>query len=193
MKRRGYLLVIASLVIFLIQGAAFGQFGIRKGVKFGYNFATLSGDQTTNVQTRKAITGGIGFEFGFLGLLSAQTDVLYSPKGVVLASNNETCLNYLSLQFVLKKKFFPVGIHPYLLAGPEFSYLLSAKSAGNSIKDKIKSQDLAAVVGGGLEFSFLGKSIYIEGRYCYGLDNISKEEETSSKNRVSQIFVGLLL
>ena len=185
--------VFTIIVILSVAINAYGQFGIRKGVKAGYNWATLTGDNLSGVQTRKSFTGGVGLEFSILGLFAFEVDILYSPRGASFQNNADTKLTYISLPFVFKKKFFPVGVHPYILGGPEFSYLLSAKTNGTNIKNEINAQDLAIVLGGGIELSFLGKSAYLEGRYCYGLNRIYKDAtQPSLKNRVSQVFLGIL-
>lgn len=192
MKQKCFFICVVILSFFLVSHAAFGQLGIRKGIKVGYNWATLSGDDLNGVESRKSIAGGGSLEFNLLGLLAFQVDVLYSPRGTSIQNGVETKLNYISIPIVLKQKFFPVGIHPYIMGGPEFNYLLSAKTDDIDIKDQIKSQDLVIVIGGGLEFSLLGNSAYIEGRYSYGLNDIGKQTQFNSKNRVSQIFFGFL-
>ena len=162
-------------------------------IKVGYNLATIHGDDLSGTKSRKAFAGGIGVELNFLRLLSIQVDVLYSPKGVSFQDNGETHLNYISVPMVIKRKFFPFGIRPYLFGGPEFNFLLSAKSGDTDIKDELTSEDLAFVFGGGVEFSFVGKSAYFEGRYSYGLNNINKDSAVSeSKNRATQFFIGFL-
>ena len=193
MKRKTFLFLVSLMTILIVNGNAFGQLGLRKGIKIGYNLATVTGDHLNGVESRKSFAGGIGIEFNFIGLLSFQVDALYSPKGYISSDNTVTSLNYISVPMVLKKKFFPVGLHPYILGGAEFNFLLSAKTAGTDIKDQLTSEDLAFVIGGGLEFSFLRKSAYLEGRYSYGLNNINKNaEQGESKNRVTQIFFGFL-
>lgn len=187
--------IVFGVVVFLcvcVGTAAFGQFGIRKGLKLGYGWSTLSGDDLDDVESRQTITGGVGVEFRLLGFLACEVDVLYSSRGASY-QDSETRLTYLSFPVVLKRKFFPVGVHPYLLVGPDFSLLLSAKTDDTDIKDQIKSQDWGVVMGGGLEFSVLGKSGYVEGRYSYGLNNIYEEgTDISAKNRTYQVFVGFL-
>jgi len=193
MKRTNFFVLVIFLTVLLVGSTVFGQLGIRPGVKVGYNWATLSGEGLNGVESRKSIAVGAGIELSFLGLLAVQADVLYSPRGTLFQNGSETRLNYLSIPIVIKKKFLPVGIHPFLLCGPEFSFLLTAKADDTDIKDQVKAQDLAIVVGGGVEFSLLGKSAYIEGRYSYGLHNINEEDaQPSSKNRVWQLFVGFL-
>jgi hypothetical protein len=167
------------------------QLGSRTGIKAGYNFSSISGDEFQNKETLQSLTFGIGLEFNML-FISLQAEALYSPRGVSVEDVGDVSLKYVSVPIFLKKKFFPMLIHPYIYAGPEFSFLLSAKSGDVDIKDNIQSQDLAAVAGVGLEFSFIGKSAYIEARHTYGLKNINKGENTvDSKNRVYQVFIGL--
>jgi hypothetical protein len=192
MKQKYFFICVVILSFLLLSNLAFGQLGIRKGIKVGYNWATLSGDDLNGVESRKSIAGGGSLEFNLLGLLAFQVDVLYSPRGASIQNVGEKKLNYISIPIVLKQKFFPVGIHPYIMGGPEFNYLLSAKTDGTDIKDNTKSQDLAIVIGAGLEFSLLGNSAYIEGRYSHGLNDIGKQTQSDSKNRVSQIFFGFL-
>ncbi|MCJ7812603.1 PorT family protein [bacterium] len=194
MKRNIFISVMLTMLIVLIFGTAFGQLGIRKGIKGGYNWAKLSSDSLNNIHSIKSLTGGISLEFNILNLLSLQTDVLYSPRGSLVGNNVEIKLKYLSIPVILKRKFFPVGIHPYLLIGPEINFLLSASRDGADIKNMVNQEDFALVTGGGVEFSFLGKGAYIEGRYSYGLNSIySDAVSQNSKNRVYQIFGGFLL
>ena len=190
--RRNHLLYTALILIIIIfHGTAFGQLGVQKGIKLGYNWAKLTDVNTT--QSLKAMTGGISIEFNFLNILSLQTDILYSPRGSIINDTTKISLKYLSIPVILKRKFFPVGIHPYLLIGPEINFLLSANMDGVNIKDTLNKEDFSIVTGAGIEFSLLGKGTYIEGRYCFGLNSIySDRTAPDSKNRVYQIFVGVL-
>jgi len=191
MKRTGITIICTLMIMIIATSGAFAQIGFRTGIRVGYNWASMSGDTPDGIESRKSLAGGISVEMNLL-IISIQADILYSPKGAVIPDVSETHLNYISIPIVLKKKFLPMAIHPYILGGPEFSYLLSAKAGDTDIKDHIKSQEIAIVVGGGIEFSLLGKSAYIEGRYSYGLTKTNKEGTDSSKNRVCQIFVGIL-
>ena len=148
MKRTNFFVLVIFLTVLLVGSTVFGQLGIRPGVKVGYNWATLSGESLNGVESRKSIAVGAGIELSFFGLLAVQADVLYSPRGTLFQNGGETRLNYLSIPIVIKKKFLPVGIHPFLLCGPEFSFILTAKADDTDIKDQIEAQDLAIVVGG---------------------------------------------
>ena len=58
MKRLSVICIVIILTVFSFQNAAFSQLGFRKGIKVGYNLATLSGDE--DVDSRKAFAAGLG-------------------------------------------------------------------------------------------------------------------------------------
>jgi hypothetical protein len=181
------------ITLLLTVPSAFSQLGTRVGLKVGYNWSQLAGDNLDDVEALKSFTGGFGLEMDML-LISLQVDLMYSPRGAILADGGEVKVTYISMPVVVKKKFFPVGIHPYILGGLEFAYLLSAKHDGNNIKDHIRKDDLGIVGGVGLEFSLLRKSVYIEGRYYYGLGNINSDDQFfETTNRTYQFLLGILL
>lgn len=194
MKKYGLIVWMLVLIFVMSVSTAEAQIGLRKGIKVGSNWANLTNIDVDDTESLKALTFGFSLELKILNLLAVQADLLYSPKGVTVAGE-DTKLNYFSVPVVLKKSFFPVGIHPYILAGPEFSFLLTAKAAGEDIKKDIESGDTGIVIGGGVEFSLIGKSAYAEGRYSFGLNEIIKSDIPlieGAKNKVVQIYFGIL-
>lgn len=183
--------VVILIVLFMTSNAVYGQLGFKKGIKLGYNMATLAGDNLDDAETLDRFMAGVSLEFSILGIFALQTDVLYSPQGARFQNQVDTKLNYISIPVLFKKSLFPMGVRPYVLAGPEFCFLLSAKAGETDIKDDIKSQDLSATVGAGVELSLFGKGIYVEARYSYGLNNISEDGDQSIKNRVTRFFLGI--
>ena len=194
MKRIKFFLLVSSFMfVFICSNASFGQLGLRKGIMIGHNWAKLTGKGMENVESRKATAVGVGLEFSLVGLWSLEADALYSPKGVIFQNGNEIKLQYLSIPIVLKKKFFPVGIHPYILGGTELNFLIKGeRNYTDKNAPSFQSQNMAIVAGGGIELSFLGKGAYLEGRYSYGTDNVYTDTQLSAKNRVLQVFIGLL-
>ena len=193
MNRINFFVLVSFMFAFMCSNASFGQLGLRKGVKIGSNWAKLAGKDMENVESRKATVVGVGLEFSLPGLWSLEADALYSPKGVIFQNGNAIKLEYISIPIVLKKKFFPVGIHPYILGGIELNFLIKGeKNYVDNNALSFQSQNMAIVAGGGMEFSLLGSSAYMEGRYSYGADNVYTDTERSAKNRVLQVFVGFL-
>lgn len=193
MKRRDICIMTVIITLLLTVPSVFSQLGTRVGIKVGYNWSQLAGDNLDDVEALKSFTGGFGIEIDML-LLSLQMDIMYTPRGAILADGGEIKVTYISMPLVVKKKFFPVGIHPYISGGLEFAYLISAKQDGNNIKDQIRKDDLGLVGGVGLEFSLLAKSVYLEGRYYYGLGNINSDDQFfETTNRTYQFLLGILL
>lgn len=190
MKRWMIILPMIVCVSLLSVHPAHGQL-VRKGLKLGYNFSTLTGD-VDDAQTLDGIVVGIGLEFNLL-LFAVEADLLYSPQGANFPDNKQMRLGYLSIPILLKKRLFPVGIRPYVLAGPEFCLLLSEKSDATLYEGEIRRNDTCAVIGAGVELTLGGKGVYVEGRYSYGLSNIHEVDSQTIKNKVARIFVGIFL
>jgi len=193
MKRNVYIMSTLMIIMLIITGSSFAQLGFRVGPKAGYNWATVADTSLSGQSARKAIGFGLALEFNFFSLFSIEADAVYSPRGATLENDGSLRLNYISVPIVLKKKFLPALIHPYILAGSEINFLMNAEENGNDIKDELKSQYFCLVVGGGLELSLLGKGAFIEARYTHGFTDVWKGDERSLKNNVFSLFVGILL
>lgn len=193
--KRSYISLRILFLVFLLTSSLSAQIDIRKGIKLGYNRSTLSGTGYSDTESLVKIGAGISVELSLMKLLFIQGDLLYSPQGVISKENGmslETSVNYLSIPVYLKLRFFPFGVHPYLLGGMDYAFLLSADLDGHDMKPVFKSRDRGIIAGGGLEFTLLGKSVYVEGRYIHGIGNIA-ESGSEVNNRVYQLYAGLLL
>lgn len=192
MKRFLPWLAVVSFMAFFLTSPVKAQFGPKSVFKIGYNWSVLSGESVSDVEAWKAVTGGFGLELDLM-IVSLQIDLMYSPRGGEIPDLGKVRLHYLSVPIVVKKKFFPVGIHPYIVGGLEFSYLISAKQDGENIRDDLRSDDLGLVAGAGLEFSLLGKGAFLEGRYFYGLGRINQEDLfVDVRNSTYQFTIGLI-
>ncbi|MCK5342153.1 MAG: PorT family protein [Candidatus Heimdallarchaeota archaeon] len=104
--------------------------------------------------------------------------------------------SYLELPVFVKAEFGN-EIRPYILIGPSFGLLLSsevtAEIIGLTFKGDSKSAsenlDVSVVLGGGINYPLDKFSIFLEGRYSYGLTNIIKDGkvELSSGNVTQSI------
>ncbi|MCD6117667.1 PorT family protein [bacterium] len=194
MRKRVMVVVLGVVLVSLsFSTQAFAQLGIRKGIKLGYTSATLAGDGiTVSVDPLKNLTGGVCLEFNML-IFSLEGDVLYEKRGADFGADGKKEITYISIPLLVKKKFLPMLVHPYIMGGSEFNYLISAKKKGVDIKENLNSQDMCLTFGAGIEFSFLGKSAFGEFRYSYGLNNLAKDSSLpSERNRASHIMVGIL-
>ena len=207
-----FALVLALAMLF--SGVAFGQLGIKKGIKGGLNIATISyeGDNG-DVKSRTAFAAGLFLEIDPpVFPLSLEVDALFSQKGykstyeTVLGTTQELTanLNYLDIPVLAK---FSIPIAPtasyHVVAGPQMSFKLGEKfeSDGNEIEsdeDDFKGNEFSLVFGLGVEMNALISSVAIDIRYALGLSDISEsytigteEFDTSDKNRVIQVLVGI--
>jgi len=171
------------------------------------------------------------FEYRINPMFSLQLAALYNMKGAIIETGLSTILiqdtleigidgtveediklAYLSFPLLGKLAFGnPVGIRPYLLAGPELSILLSAEAKTKTditasipgysqtfrdtqkddIKDQCESLEFAFNLGGGVEFPLSTMKAFIDARYGLGMSTVNKEGEEDFKNNVIYVNVGL--
>lgn len=172
-------------------------------------FAQLSGGLKAgvNIANQKWSSGGfsvspsskVGFHVG--GYLSAmlgdkigiQPELLFSTmgsKGDFFDTGEQTLdMNYITIPVMVK---IGLGEMFNLQAGPQFGYLLSAKSDGEDIKDSFKSLDLGAAFGVGVDISKVTAGV----RYYLGFANQLDEADAGDlkiTNNAVQIYVGIKL
>ena len=159
--------------------------GVGFGVKAGVNFANQS---VTNITTKSmtGFQGGAYLVFEFSESWGLQPEVLISSQGSKMPDVDE--LNefiYISMPVLLRwKPFTLLSIE----TGPQFSFLIDARSAGVSIKDEIKKSDFGFAVG-----TTLHLPIGFNGglRYVWGFTNVSDlGNSLEIKNRMLQVYVG---
>ena len=177
--------------LLLVSSSLHAQLGLRTGLKVGQTYANFTGDDAKDTEQLKSLTGGVSLELNLL-VLSFQADLLYQTRGAVWEGDDENKLHYISVPVVVKKKFLPLLIHPYILAGPEWNWLISGKIEGTDIEADAQKMSMGAVVGAGLEFGLLGKSVYIEGRYHWGISRLSDVKSLDLKDKTAAVYIGLL-
>ena len=165
--------------------ALFGAMNAQTfGLKAGMNVSSVSESDTKSK---------IGFYAGALmnapiaTNFSIQPEVLYNSKGFKFDGADVTAnLDYISVPVMFQYNVVPQF---YLEAGPEFSFLVSAKAKGGGetadIKDSFKGFDMGIGLGAGYYFT---PNIGLTARYVAGFTDIIKDNPDSSvKNGVFQI------
>jgi len=183
-----------------VSASAYPFIGIRKNVRVGMHWAKLNGDFPLGQEALKPTVFGGGLEIGLLGTLAVEGDLLYATKGTHYSSGPESgdmTLRYLSIPVVVKYKFFPVLLHPYVFGGMAFNTLLSAKDNGVDIKGDLESGERSLIAGVGVEAALLGKGIFVEACVDLGQSRIVKNSDIpvlvdGIRTRTSRISVGLL-
>ncbi len=179
-------------ILLVVALFAFGytQAQLKGGIKGGLNFANVDSD--TDADGKTGYHFGVYLNAGLAGF-SIQPEILYSVKGA-----EDFDLTYIEIPILLQKNFAKVlNIH----LGPQFGFLTKAESefvdpiTGSStnadIKDNLKSADLSAVFGAGVN---LPGGLSGGLRYVLGLSDIGDEVGfPETKNRTFQIYIGYKL
>lgn len=190
-------------------------FGI--GLRYGKNFATLNttGLASKNKVQQRGNLFGLFFNIPLSQNMSLQPEVNYSQRGLAYAYQEDydrLKTNYIEVPLLLKlsfgnrtKFFFNLGGYgAYWLSG-ELANKTDGKTStlkypfDKDLSDGIADNriDYGAMAGLGISTEIFGGSFFIEGRYTYGLADISKFETnpsnyTSSKNQIIGASAGYL-
>jgi hypothetical protein len=198
-------------VLFLLGFAvnAFAQRPISLGLRGGVNFAS---DAFTGITPTPDVSSRTGFGFGGVAemglsdLIYLQAEPRYIQKGTKISFAGQTFswtlkVDYFEIPVSLLAKFGAGAVKPYIFAGPTISFLLSAKTESDSIrdiKDQTESNEFSLDVGAGVAFTVAPKtSLTGDVRYSLGLTKLNKPSsdplDTSTwKSRDIKVFVGLL-
>jgi len=190
-----------SILIFQFNQAQELTFGVKGGI----NLASLGGDVAPSAKGKMGFhLGGIA-EYMLSDEFGVQAELLYSALGGKYEETNEgvsikekTKLSYITLPVV--GKYF-VTDEIALEAGPQFSFLMSAESEGESTFDgetQSATEDISNGING-IDLGFgIGGSYNTDGglffglRYVLGLSNIFSDapDGISVVNNVFQVSAG---
>ncbi len=170
---RRYLLLAITLVFCTALKAQ--TFGIKGGV----NFANLTGNDSDGFKGQTGFHIGALVEFGLVGRLSIQPELLYSVQGAEIGGENYK-LNYATLPVMLK---FDIDGSLSVHAGPQFA-LLASETAGIMPKEA-NNYDFA--IAAGLEYA-ITDGLFVQARYVRGQTQVF--EDADIKNSVIQMSLG---
>ena len=171
------------------------------GAKFGLNFATFGGDNSSNYSgTTKFFFGGF-FGYDFIRNFGLQGELLYNPVGGGYSSPGQAGGNdgISYLEFVVLAKY-SVPVNPvikiFFEAGPQLGIKLSATAHSDAtgtdtdISQYISGTDFDLVVGTGTAFRVGPGNIIFDVRYNIGLSTIQKNGNDHNSNQVFSMAVG---
>ncbi len=196
MKR---ILLVSILSLFLV-GMASAQSISAVGPKFGLNFATFGGDNSSYISgTTKFFFGGF-LQYDINKNFALQGELLYNTVGCSYSYQGQSGNNgitYLEL-VALAKYSIPVdkSVKIFFVAGPQFGIKLSANNhsdAGNvdtDISSGISGSDFDIVLGTGAAFKVGPGNIIVDLRYNIGLSNVNKTSPPNNTNQVFSLGVG---
>ncbi|SFU38479.1 Outer membrane protein beta-barrel domain-containing protein [Pustulibacterium marinum] len=150
------------------------------GIKAGVNFSTLTGDGFEGLDSKTGYHFGIVGELGISEKFSIQPEVLYSTQGAE-SEDVDFDINYLNVP-ILAKIYFLRNIS--FQVGPQFGYVTDQSGDGFDLANvDLKDYDLSGAAGVEVKF----KSIFLQGRYNFGLSDVT---DSGTKNAVFQFSVG---
>jgi hypothetical protein len=171
------------------------------GAKFGLNFATFGGDNSSNYSTTTKLFFGGFFGYDFIRNFGLQGELLYNPVGGGYSSPGQAGGNdgISYLEFVVLAKY-SVPVNPvikiFFEAGPQLGIKLSATAHSDAtgtdtdISQYISGTDFDLVVGTGTAFRVGPGNIIFDVRYNIGLSTIQKNGNDHNSNQVFSMAVG---
>lgn len=164
--------------------------GIRFGAKAGLNIASITGDDTDDLDSRTSLHIGAVAEIPISEKFAFQPELLYSAQGAkqdIGGDDLVLALDYLNLP-LMAKYYVAEGFS--LQAGPQVGFLLSSKVKldGDSV-DAEGVNDIDFGLNFGLGYQ-LDMGLFFDGRYNLGLSNINDEGDSDNQNGVIQFSVG---
>ena len=171
------------------------------GAKFGLNFATFGGDNSSNYSTTTKFFFGGFFGYDFIRNFGLQGELLYNPVGGGYSSPGQAGGNdgISYLEFVVLAKY-SVPVNPvikiFFEAGPQLGIKLSATEHSDAtgtdtdISQYISGTDFDLVVGTGTAFRVGPGNIIFDVRYNIGLSTIQKNGNDHNSNQVFSMAVG---
>ena len=212
------LMFISIGVLFVNLTVAQTKVGVIAGINFS-NVDIKDTDDDTETSTRTGLSVGGVLSF----TLSPKIDLLISPmytqKGAELIISDDPNffgakvkfnVDVLEIPIFLKINLGNSSTKPYIMAGPAIGFIMSSKlklsalgiDINADIDEVITSIDFGVGVGGGVNFAFGNNSLFIEGRYIFGLKDVvddgtfafeddESELDGNVKTRSFQVLAGL--
>lgn len=185
--KKGLLLFVCAISL-----ATVTQAQVRFGFKAGANLANLTGD-VEGTKMKFGFNAGAVAKISVSESFSVQPELVFSTQGAKAEEGDGAIkLNYINLPIMAQ---YNTGGF-VLEAGPQFGFLMSAKSDDGDeeidIKDGLKGLDLGLGFGAG----YLTESGFgVNARFNLGFSNLIDDggDEYKMKNSVIQIGVFYLL
>ncbi len=185
-------LLLAALMPRPVAASVDVKFGLKAGVSLANN---LWSDDDGMEKMLIRPTFGIFAVFNITPTLAIQPEVNYLTMGEWWSDVIKVVetFNYIHIPVLIKARLMKEGkVVPVIFAGPAIGFLLSAKEAGDDVKEFFKSTDFGADFGAGVEMAAGKTKLIFDARYYLGLTNAYNGTLFSMKNRGFIITAGAL-
>jgi hypothetical protein len=194
-------LVVAALTALVLPMVApppaEAQEGLQLGFRGGVSVASASVHvgQTFSKSNRTGFAAGVFLNYD-ASVFGFQIGGQYLQKGVDLDLGNVVNnfkLSYVEIPAVIKLGI-PLGaIKPSVFGGAALGFKTGCDSNGDNCGDEFKGTDFLGVAGADLAIYLDSISLWLDGRYDFGLSNISKVSDVVGdlKNRNWALQAGI--
>ncbi len=191
---RTFLAALATVGLMTAPAAAQTTFGLRGGVSVAD--VDMEFSEVLDESNRTGFAGGVFLDFGRSEMLGFQVGAQYTQKGAELdlgQAVEDFDLAYLEIP-VVAKLGLPLGIaKPSLLGGVSVGFNTECEGLGESdCEDRISSTELSGLLGADVAFDLGSLSLWVDGRYSFGLSDIADAVDVEElKNRAWTFQAGL--
>lgn len=168
------------------------------GVHGGMNFSNFTVNDNTITNARNSRTGsifGIHMEGMSLGVATLRLELNYSIKGYELTNYVKVNHNYLQIPVLFRISPIVGPIEIFGEIGPAAALHLSTDTtvANTTVNYNANSDnwDFSLIAGVGVGFKLDNILLEVEGRYDYGLSNLSDTNNVEIKSRAIQAIAGV--
>jgi hypothetical protein len=168
--------VLALTLAFLTVAPAHAQTTL--GVRGGFSGASIDVDGAGDLfddSNRTGFVGGVFLDWGGSNLFGFQVGAQYTQKGAEIDVGNvieDLTLDYFEIPAVVKLGI-PLGaLKPSVFAGASLGFNTGCDLDGGDCDDAT-STEWAGIFGADVAFYLGGLSLWVDGRYHYGLSEVS--------------------
>ncbi len=189
--------LLLTTLLLTISTMAFAQ-DLSFGIRGGLNVANLSmdappyyvngGANINSKETRKSFNLGVYSQQSLNDKMALQAELFYSGEGASFTNPGTEMPQHIKLNYLSLPLFFRYSIiqNFYVMAGPQFSYLLAAHSVyANGTSYDALDEHKKIGVGFVPVIGYDWKKFSINLRYQIGLTGVPKSNPSSSMTRYS--------
>lgn len=181
----GTLAGVALLAAGALEVEAQTTLGVRGGISV--SSASLDIGDTFDKSNRTGFVGGVFLDHNSGGLFGYQVGLQYNQKGAELDFGDavdDFSVSYLEIPAVLKLGL-PLGmVRPSVFGGAALGFKTGCDFPDDEDCDDLKGVEWSAVFGADVAFYLGGISLWVDGRYHVGLNNLSDSVDIDElKNR----------
>lgn len=197
--------ILLAVLLAVTTVSVYSQSKLSLGFEAGINIANANQTPSTSFGSKTGFIIGGMLDASISPQFSIAPGIRFITKGNSYSGADGVASNSLSvieIDALLKVKFPLTEIKPYIFAGPNLGFILSATysqtptggtSSSQDVSSNVETIDFGLMFGGGLDFK-VAPTMDIFGQFGYslGLSNIQKNNPASTtKTTGIQLTTGL--